>query len=55
MLFRGGVRSRLRAWVCGNCGYTELFVDDASLLWETYQRSQRDASEEGASDDDDAI
>lgn len=35
-IFRGAERSSLRAWVCGMCGYTEMYVDDPERLWNTY-------------------
>jgi ribosomal protein S27AE len=31
----------LRAWLCGTCGYTELYVDDPQRLYEAYQEAQQ--------------
>ena len=28
----------VRTWICGTCGYVELFVDGAEGLWEAYQQ-----------------
>jgi hypothetical protein len=40
LLFTGGVSSTMRAWVCGDCGYTELYASDPEALWEAYQIAQ---------------
>ena len=42
LMFKGGVARNLRAWVCGDCGYTELFVAEPHILWEAYQTTQQD-------------
>jgi ribosomal protein S27AE len=31
-LFKGAVATSLRAWVCGSCGYTELYVENPKTL-----------------------
>lgn len=31
----------LRAWICGTCGYTELYVDYPQRLYEAYQNAQQ--------------
>lgn len=38
MIFKGTRRVPLRAWVCGSCGYTELYVDNPEDLWDFYDR-----------------
>ncbi len=40
-LFKGTKSSTLRAYVCGSCGYSELYLDDPRVLWEAYQKSKR--------------
>lgn len=52
LLLRGGTRSKLRAWVCGSCGYTELYADDPQSLWEIYRRSQENDQSDTDSEDD---
>jgi predicted nucleic-acid-binding Zn-ribbon protein len=37
-LFKGEVQSSLKAWVCGACGYTELFAKDAAALLAAYRK-----------------
>ena len=39
-ILRGWRRFPLTAWVCGNCGYTELHVADPAGLREAHQRAQ---------------
>jgi ribosomal protein S27AE len=34
----------LRAWICGKCGYTELFTDNHQELYNTFQRSKEQRS-----------
>lgn len=29
----------LKAWICGDCGYVETYVDNPGELYATYQRS----------------
>lgn len=41
-IFRGRTYAKLRANICGQCGYTELFADDPALLYEAYTRTQHD-------------
>lgn len=41
-LFRRRMRSfSLRAWICGTCGYTELYTDYPQRLYEAYQNAQQ--------------
>lgn len=35
-VFKGAVYARLRANICGQCGYTELIAENAAELYETY-------------------
>ena len=39
-LFKGAVYARLRATICGECGYTELTAVNPAALYEAYLRSQ---------------
>ena len=36
ILFTGEVRVGTRARVCGDCGFVELYADDAAKLWDAY-------------------
>lgn len=38
-LFKGGVRVRLKAQVCGACGYTELYAKDPTRLLKAQEQS----------------
>jgi hypothetical protein len=40
-LFRGEVQTKLSARVCGECGYTEFFADEAGALFDAYVEAQR--------------
>jgi predicted nucleic-acid-binding Zn-ribbon protein len=33
--------SELRAWICGACGYTELYAVNPTELWDAYQEGYR--------------
>jgi ribosomal protein S27AE len=35
------VLSRIHAWVCGECGYMQLFADDPQMLHAAYQEFLR--------------
>jgi hypothetical protein len=37
-LFKGEVQSSLKAWVCGACGYTELYAQDPAALLAAYRK-----------------
>jgi len=39
-LFKGEVSSRLRAWVCGACGFTELYVKNPQALLDAFRQHQ---------------
>ncbi len=38
LLFKGRHNYTLHAWVCGNCRYTELYVDNPKELSRVYRR-----------------
>ncbi len=35
-VFKGAVYAKLRANICGQCGYTELIAENAAELYDTY-------------------
>ncbi len=39
-VFKGAVYAKLRANICGQCGYTELFAENAAALYETYLKAK---------------
>ncbi len=39
IIFRGSTYAELRANICGQCGYTELFADNPEVLYEAYTRT----------------
>lgn len=41
-LFKGGQRAELWATICGNCGHTELEVENPDKLWDAYQKAKKD-------------
>ena len=42
VLFKGEVRAPLRAQICGECGYVELYAQNPGALWSAYlDRLQR--------------
>jgi hypothetical protein len=41
LLFRDLYLHPLRAWSCGECGYTELHVENPQELWRVYQETQK--------------
>jgi len=38
--------SNILAWICGTCGYIELYVDDPQKLHEKYQAAQTQQRQE---------
>ncbi len=40
LLFKGLIRSPLKATVCGNCGFTELYANDPHDLLAAYRMGQ---------------
>lgn len=39
-IFKGKRRGTLYAWICGVCGFTELYVSNPGGLLEAYKKSQ---------------
>jgi predicted nucleic-acid-binding Zn-ribbon protein len=39
-LFKGSHEGTLYAQVCGDCGYTELYLDDPSKIYDIYESQQ---------------
>ena len=39
-LFKGTRAMPLKARICGNCGHTELYVENARELWTMYRQNQ---------------
>lgn len=31
----------IRAWICGECGYTELYATNLAALWKSYQLGRK--------------
>jgi len=40
LFFKGMTNNSVRARLCGNCGFVELFVEDPKGLYAEYQRSR---------------
>ena len=40
VIFKDKRKVKLTAQVCGDCGYTELYVDSPKRLWKIYQEQQ---------------
>lgn len=39
-VFKGRVYAKLKANICGECGYTELIAEDPSALYDAYVRAR---------------
>jgi hypothetical protein len=39
-VFKGAVFAKLRANICGDCGYTELIAQDPAALYEAYRKTK---------------
>jgi hypothetical protein len=39
-MFKGGVYAKLKANICGECGYTELIAEDAAALYSAYLKTK---------------
>lgn len=39
VLFKGRHSESLRAWICGGCGYTELYVSNTEELYIAYSKA----------------
>jgi predicted nucleic-acid-binding Zn-ribbon protein len=44
LIFKGSHKGALSARVCGECGYTELFLDNPRELYEIYQNAKNKES-----------
>ncbi len=40
-LFKATHIGKLRAWICGNCGFTELYVENHAELYDAYEASRQ--------------
>lgn len=40
LVFKGNKHVNIQARVCGECGYSELYVDDPGALYESYLKSR---------------
>ena len=45
LIFKSRLNSSVFARVCGDCGYTELFVQNPAELYDVYLESQREKDE----------
>jgi hypothetical protein len=41
LLFKGSEVVELRAWICGLCGFAELYVTQPALLWSAFQEQTK--------------
>ena len=41
LIFTDTAKSRLYAWVCGTCGYVELYTEHPQELLEAYRKTQQ--------------
>jgi predicted nucleic-acid-binding Zn-ribbon protein len=46
LVHKGALTMSLYAWVCGECGYTELYVDDPKELFFKYTDGYKTGSED---------
>lgn len=40
LLFKGTYTGTLRAWICADCGFVELYLDNPQELYNVYKESQ---------------
>lgn len=40
MVFKKSVHSPVHAWICGQCGYIELYADDPAELYKAFTEAQ---------------
>jgi len=40
IMFKKSMRSDVHAWICGQCGYMELYADNPSELYQAYAEAQ---------------
>jgi predicted nucleic-acid-binding Zn-ribbon protein len=43
LIFKGAARCDLRAAICGDCGYVELYAMSPASLYEAYQQALRES------------
>ena len=39
-VFKGAVYAKMKANICGECGYTELIAEDAAALYDAYRKAK---------------
>lgn len=47
MIFEKPEHTVLKAWICGNCGYTEIYADDPQRLHDTHLEAQAERKKNG--------
>ena len=40
VMFKKSVRSDVHAWICGECGYMELYADNPAELYQAFSTAQ---------------
>jgi formate-dependent nitrite reductase cytochrome c552 subunit len=40
MMFKKSTRSDVHAWICGQCGYMELYADNPGELYQAFTAAQ---------------
>ena len=45
LIFGNPVHSEIKAWICGSCGFTELYAEEPGNLWVAYKESHEDQDE----------
>jgi formate-dependent nitrite reductase cytochrome c552 subunit len=40
MMFKKSTRSDVHAWICGQCGYMELYADNPGELYQAFATAQ---------------
>ena len=46
ILLKGWVQAQLKAWICGDCGHVELYVDKPQDLYKAYLQKMDKLAEE---------
>ena len=47
MIFEDPEEADLKAWICGNCGYTEIYADDPQRLFDAHMEAQAERKKNG--------
>ena len=47
MIFEDPEEADLKAWICGNCGYTEIYADDPQRLFDAHVEAQAERKKNG--------